>query len=478
MPIAVVGLMVLLLSSIPLAVNAFSTGQSAATVIGQPDFTSGTPGVHSVATASNLYSPEAIAFDPKGDMWVADSGNNRVLEYAPPFSNDQSATLVIGQTRFNSSAKPFPGTTASNLSSPAAVTFDSHGDLWVVDQGNSRILEYTPPFSNGQAASLVIGEPDFTSYYGSNVTASSLGGPAGLAFDLHGDLWVADTAHSRVLEYIAPLSSGQSAALVIGQSNFTSSVPGYYPTASSLESPAAVAFDSHGDLWIVDGAGRVLEYAPPFSNGQSASVVIGQPDFTSYPKLPFATTSSSTNAPTGATFDSNGNLWVADFGSSRVIELSPAFSNGESASLVIGQSDFTSNAMGVTAVSLGSWGTVAHGFMRNGGIAFDSHGNLWVTDTPNNRVLEFDASSSSGTTTTSALLSSSTSSSLTTSNTSVSPASTVASSSTPSNSVPEFPFQLLAIPVLTALILASYVLTRRRQAPRRLNVGGETLSSE
>ena len=472
-PLAVVGLMVLLLSSVPLAVNAFSTGQSAATVIGQPDFTSGAQftasglPIHDAPNASNLYSPEAVAFDSKGDLWVADGGNNRVLEYAHPVSDDQPAALVIGQTKFNSSAKPYADTTASNLSSPAAIAFDSQGDLWVADQGNSRVLEYAPPFSSGQAASLVIGEPDFTSYYSTSVTPSSLRSPSGLAFDSHGDLWVADTADNRVLEYAAPLSSGQAAVLVIGQSNFTSSAPGYYPTASTLESPAAVTFDSQGDLWIVDGAGRVLELAPPFSNGQSASLVVGQPDFTSYPQMPFAATASSTNVPTDASFDSIGNLWVADFGNSRVLEFAPAFSNGESASLVVGQPDFTTSAMGATAASLGSWGTAAHGFVRNGGVAFDSHGNLWVTDTPNNRVLEFEKSSSSGTTTTSTPSSSTTSTSLATANTGVSQTSTSASSSSTSNGVPEFPFQLFAVSVLTALVLASYLAARRRQGGSR-----------
>src|SRR2546427_4408028 len=106
--------------------------------------------------------------------------------------------------------------------------------------------------------------------------------------------------------------NGQAASLVIGQSSFTTGANAL--TQAGLSQPLGVTFDSGGNLWVMDSLNhRVLEYVPPFSNGMSASHVIGQPDFTtSTIKIP--ATQSGTYFPEQATFDSGGDLWVADGG--------------------------------------------------------------------------------------------------------------------------------------------------------------------
>ena len=95
------------------------------------------------------------------NLWVVDTGNSRVLEYKTPFSTGEAASLVIGQSSFTSS--DFADTNSTGLSYPTGLAFDSGGNLWVADQGNDRVLEYKAPFSTHEAASLVIGQPSFTS---------------------------------------------------------------------------------------------------------------------------------------------------------------------------------------------------------------------------------------------------------------------------------------------------------------------------
>jgi hypothetical protein len=77
-----------------------------------------------------------------------------------------------------------------------------------VDYGNNRVLEYAPPFANHMAASRVFGQPDFKSYLPNNggVSASSLSEPFALALDYPGNLYVADSVNHRVLEYDGILS--------------------------------------------------------------------------------------------------------------------------------------------------------------------------------------------------------------------------------------------------------------------------------
>jgi streptogramin lyase len=206
---------------------------------------------------------------------VVDFDNSRILEYVPPFITDMNATLVIGQANFTSGGFT---TTATGLDGPNYTAFDHSGNLWVADGDNSRVLEFMPPFSTGMAASLVIGQVNFTTAV-VNTTASTLGGYAtGIAFDRAGNLWVGDTENSRVLQYLPPFATGMSASLVIGQPDFVTA--GANTTQNGLSGSFGLDFDSRGNLAIADyGNNRTLAFKPPFTTGQLAAGVLGQPDF-------------------------------------------------------------------------------------------------------------------------------------------------------------------------------------------------------
>src|SRR6202035_1675011 len=106
--------------------------------LGQPSFIANN--IAATPTEENL--PNALAFDNSGNLWVADQNNNRVLEYKAPFSTHEAATLVIGQPSFTSSGT---ATTSPGFSGPTGLAFDWSHNLWVVDLGNSRVLEYKTP---------------------------------------------------------------------------------------------------------------------------------------------------------------------------------------------------------------------------------------------------------------------------------------------------------------------------------------------
>jgi secreted PhoX family phosphatase len=69
----------------------------------------------------------------------------------------------------------------------------------ISDTTGYRVLEFKPQFTNNMLASLVIGQPDFTSR-NSSPTQNGLGYPTGLTFDKSGNLWVADENNNRVME--------------------------------------------------------------------------------------------------------------------------------------------------------------------------------------------------------------------------------------------------------------------------------------
>lgn len=353
----------------------FSSGQSASLVLGQPDFASN--GYY--VCQSCLAAPHGIAFDKSGNLWVADSASNRVVRFSPPFSDGMDANLVIGQSNFTAVGS---SASQSGFYAPVGFAFDPSGNLWVSDLGNSRILQFRPPFTTGMSASLVIGQPNFVSAAAST-TQSGLFFPQSIAFDSSGSLWVADTSNSRILRFSPPFSDGMMASLVIGQQDFTSNE--FATTQTGLRAPTGIAFDTADNLWIADFFNnRTLQFTAPLASGMAASLVLGQSSFTA--SAACVASQSTMCFPVGVAFDEPGTLWVADGANNRILEFAPPFASGMRASSVIGQPDFSSTAGGTSETEL---------FLASGeevsvtNVAFDPSGNLWIGDSRNNRVIGY-----------------------------------------------------------------------------------------
>lgn len=444
---------VFLLGFVPHAF-AFSNDQAATLVIGEATLTSFSPS----ASQNALVAPVGLAIDSSGNLWVVDQGANRVLEYKAPLSTHEAASVVIGQTSFTSLTS---GTTATTFMAPQGIAFDKSGNLWVADSGNNRVLEFNAPFTNGEAASVVIGQSNFTGS-GSATTATGLNQPEAIAFDSSGNLWVADALNSRVLEYPAPLSTGEAATLVLGEKNFVTAIDEV--SKAGMSTPSGLAFDSSGNLWVVDGI-RALEYTAPFTTHESASIVIGQNTFTNSSTVATAT---GLDMPWAVALDKSGNLWVGDYGDNRVLMYPAPLTTGEAATLVLGQQNFTGSAsnpvLSPTATSLN------HPY----GMVFDSSGDILVSDYAEGRVLGYgsgfsaaatSASSSTSTQTTSSVVSTTSTVAPVTTSSAVTPTSTGTTSSSASSSsgggVPVFPYQTVTAVIFTVVLAASYLLLRR-----------------
>jgi len=374
----------------------FQNGQNASIVIGQPDFTSNNCSL-TQPTQNGVCHIIAITFDSSGNLWAGDSGHGRVLRFSPPFSTNMNANLVLGATDFTT-VPDSTSVSSGSINNTAGLAFDSSGDLWVIDAGYNRVLEFKPPFSNGMYASLVIGQQNFTS------TAPALSQDgfnfgeqwSHISFDGSGNLWVADDLNSRVLRFSPPFSNGMNADLVIGSANFVSSASvcasnGFYDYA---DNPIGITFDSSGDLWVENDY-KSIEFQPPFSNGMNASVVVGAPSLsTCYNGSP--NTQNQGSGAEGLAFDANGNLWSAGWGSGfeRVLGFTPPLSTGMNASVVLGQTDFAIPQ--VQALT-------QNGMISPVDVAYSS-GSVWVAEmggglgsSSGGRVLRFDNVPSSAT---------------------------------------------------------------------------------
>jgi sugar lactone lactonase YvrE len=413
-----------------------TTNTTANLVFGQGgDFTSNTCNFDvgilndiDASTANDLCTPTGVAVDGLGDLYVADagsSGNNRVLEYSTPLTTDTTADKVLGQLDFTHQNVNL--TDSRGLSNPEGVAIDfssTPNRIYITDLDNHRVLGWSDAasFATGGPADLVIGQPDFLSYLcdgldGTAVSASSLCVPQGIAVDGVGNLYVADSRDNRVLEYPHPFAAcadtfpcvGGPATVVIGQASFTSNTQNIGGiSASSLAAPMGVAVDTSGNLYVVDSMNnRVLEYNAPLTSGASAALVFGQAGSFTSNACNFDTGGSlkpssaiDLCAPSAAALDSMGNLYVADFTNSRVLEYNTPLNPGSgetgagdtSADMVFGQGgNFASNKC-----NLG--GRSASSMCVPMGITVDHAGNLYVADGFNNRVLEYNAPRTTDTT--------------------------------------------------------------------------------
>ncbi len=351
--------------------EAVSTFAAANLVIGQPDFTSNQCDRGGAPAANNFCSPEGTLIMVGKKLYAADSDNNRVLGFKKlPTKNGASANFVLGQPNFTSNNG---GTSSKLLGYPVGVASDGK-KLFVVDFDNSRVLIWNKlPTKTRAAANVVVGQPDFTSSNGAT-TRSGLDHPEVGVAVAKGKLFVADRNNNRIMIWNKiPKSNGANADVVVGQPDFTSSAPATSKTG--LDEPEGLWSDGTRLVVADFFNNRVLIWnSIPTTNGVAADVVVGQPDFITV-NNPQPPTAQSLNEP-GAVTSDGSRLFVADSRNNRVLIYNPfPTSNQPTASVVLGQADFThsgDNAGGSTSAQslsfpFGIFLNAAHLFVNDGG---------------------------------------------------------------------------------------------------------------
>jgi sugar lactone lactonase YvrE len=301
---------------------AFASGATANIVIGQPDFGSYQCPQPGQLNAKSLCYPTGVAVDAAGNLYVADQRDDRVLEYNAPITTGAAAHLVFGQGN-NFTTSGCHSVTANSLCQPSAVAVDATGNLYVADYGVGRVLKYNAPRTTGTTADVVIGQSSFVAYGCTGAKATSTCSPEGIALDAKGDLYVADMAANRVLEFDAPMVTGVAAKRVFGQGNSFISADCNHGGfgRNSLCEPWGVGVDKIGNLYVADwGNARVLEYATPLIDA-TADLVFGQRgSFTSGSCNYGGRSATSLCGPFGVAADALGNIYIADGYNNRVLE--------------------------------------------------------------------------------------------------------------------------------------------------------------
>ena len=345
------------------------------------------PNDNTVAALPNPYqiyygNPLYLAFDSNNNIWISDTANHRVLQYLNPTQNayPYNCSTVLGQSEYY--IKGDSGINQYSLDFASDIATDNDNNIWVAD--SSRLVGYQYPTYNQQVMqNWVVGAPNFTTS-GSN-TQNGIINPRAITFDNYGNLFAADNTFNRILGFSAGVLYGNNepnAFVVIGQSSYTTTAAATTQNGLSLDVgntnvaiSGKMAFDSLNNMYVCDTLNNrimIFNYGTGFTVGMNASIVLGQSSFTT------ATVGSGManfNHPDYCVLDGSGNLWVSDSSNNRVQKFAPPFTTGMSASVSI------------------------TGFNIPIGVVFDKSGNLLVADNANNRILLFTPASIAATTT-------------------------------------------------------------------------------
>lgn len=316
-------------------------------------------------TSARLWLPQGVYADAAGDVWIADTQSNRI-RYIQNVASPTITTVVnqAGTQGFSGDGGP---ATSAQIDLPGGIFADSNGNLLVSDTGNQRIRQVTQ--STGNIATIVGGGLGGD---GALATSATLAVPWGVAEDANGNLYVADTGNNRI-RMISPTwnSTGGMITTVAGTGSAGYTGDGAAATSATLNAPTAVAMDSNGNLYIVDSNNFVVRevnmstgvISTVFGNGQSCT----SPTSACGDGGPG--TSASFVFPLMLALDSTNNLYVTDYQGYKIRMLNVA-TNKVSTVAGVGLQGYKGNGGPATSARIN----------HPAGIGIDPKGNIIFAD--------------------------------------------------------------------------------------------------
>ncbi|TZF86288.1 hypothetical protein FW774_04360 (plasmid) [Pedobacter sp. BS3] len=296
-------------------------------------------------TSARFDSPEGVAVDASGNMYIADKNNHVIRKITS--SGTVSTFAGTGVAGYADG----PGSSA-RFNNPWKVAVDASGNVYVADRDNYKIRKITPAGIVSTLAGSTAGYADGTG------SAAKFMQPLDVAIDPSGNIIVADNTSHRIRK-VTPAGVVTTIA-----GNGTAGYANGTGTAAQFKNPSGVAVDASGNIYVADRlnqrirkittAGVVSSFA---GNGTSGTT-------------DGATGSAKFSDPYGITVDASGNVYVADLVSSRIRKIA----SGQVSTLagsIPGYQNGTS--------------TVAK-FNQPTALTIDASSNIYVADHANNRI--------------------------------------------------------------------------------------------
>jgi len=317
------------------------------------------------ALKAELNFPAGLALDRFGNLYIADTGNNRVRRVSPM----GIITTIAGTGTYGYSGD---GRMAINaeLRGPHGLALDSAGSLYIADSGNGRVRKVS------QAAMITtIAGGGETQDDGAAIEAE-LGSPEGLTVDRSGNLYVSDFVNRRIRR----VSPEGLIRTVAGSGRAGYSGDGGLAVRARLSSASEIAVDDHGNIYLTDSFG-VDDNGLAINNHRirrvSTDGIIVTVAGNGQPGDDIGNTTAASielNYPTGLALGTNATIYIADSLNHRVVEV-----NAAGVSRMVagnGKPGYSGDGQQATDAQMDT----------PAGVTVDRAGNLYIADFGNNRI--------------------------------------------------------------------------------------------
>ena len=331
-------------------------GQIIRTIAGNG--TGGYSGDGGVATAAELYYPQAVAIDGSGNIYIADADNFRIRKM-----NISGVITTLAGNGTSGFSGDGGAATAAEISFSTGIAVDAANNVYIADEHNNRIRMVS---ASGIITTVAGNGTGGFSGDGGAATAAELNNPEGVAVDASGNLYIADDYNQR----IRMVSASGIIRTIAGTGTSGFSGDGGAATSANLNAPAAVAVDAAGRIYISDYGNnriRVINASGIVSTfaGNGTAGFTGDGGYA---------TAAELHSPSGINLDAAGNLYVADYQNGRIRKI--ATSGIISTVAGNGSAGFSGDGGAATAAAL--FGPL--------GVALDAAGNIIICDYENNRI--------------------------------------------------------------------------------------------
>jgi sugar lactone lactonase YvrE len=262
---------------------------------------SGTIGsLNGTGASASFNHPHGVTVDAFGRAYVADYGNNKIRHIT---ASGLVSTLAgdgnVGNSNGNSAA-------SANFYHPMGVSVDASGNVYVADEGNNLIRKIT----SAGVVSIFAGSTNGAGKVNGTGTSASFNGPAGVATDISGNVYVADYANSLIRK----ISPAGVVTTLAGSSSWGN--VNDIGILASFRLPEGVAVDAEGNVYVADSGNNLIRKI------NSAGVVTTLAGSGAYGGANGTGTAASFNFPTGVAVDGAGSLLVADAGNNQIRKVS------------------------------------------------------------------------------------------------------------------------------------------------------------
>ncbi len=347
-------------------IRVVSTDGGIATIAGNG--AAGFWGDEGTARDAALNNPEGVALDAAGNLYIADTLNNRVRRVTA----DGTIKTFAGVGHGNVFGDNGPAV-AAGLVLPTGVAVDRLGKVYISDFGNSRIRVVSPP----GIISTVAGDANGAPLIGDqNAISAALNGPTGVAVDSQGNVYFTEgsigsgTGLAEGDFRVWKVTADGVLNVLAGTGLASYSGDGGSSATAQLDNPSSVALDTAGNLYIADTRNHRIRKVTPAG---IISTVAGS-GVKGFSGDRGAAVGAQLNSPQGIAVDPNGNLLIADTGNSRIRRVTPEGTIDTIAGN--GNSSYYGDGTGALQASVN----------HPQGIAVDGEGTVYIADTVDNAV--------------------------------------------------------------------------------------------